>query len=258
MEDKPNYYAIIPAEVRYDNDLRPGAKIFYGEITALCSKNGMCTASNSYFADLYNMTASGISKWITQLKDKGYISVKYIKNGEEIKKRVIKINGFETSNLTMKKVLTNVNRGSDKKHIGVVTYVKGGSDKKSKRIIQEINNTSNNNTSKRKYIKESEKVVSRLNELNGTNYRPSTEETLKLIKARLEDGYSLEELLLVVDKMSYLWNREPKKNEKDMRPYLRPSTLFRKTNFENYLNMPVNKSRDLRYDKTIDITEVFK
>ena len=84
-EEKPNYYAIIPAEVRYDNDLRAGAKIFYGEITALCSKYGVCTASNNYFAELYDMSPSGVSRWITQLKDKGYIYVEYEKEGKEIK-----------------------------------------------------------------------------------------------------------------------------------------------------------------------------
>ena len=46
--------------------------------------------------------------------------------------------------------------------------------------------------------------------------------------------------------------------KKDMRPYLRPSTLFRKSNFENYLNMPVNVPTDLRDVKEIDVMEVFK
>jgi len=93
------------------------------------------------------------------------------------------------------------------------------------------------------YISISNLIINRLNELNNTKYKSTSEETLKLIKGRIDDGYTKEDLLLVVEKMSYLWNQEPKKGEKDMRPYLRPSTLFRKSNFENYLNMPVNKKR---------------
>ena len=91
-------------------------------------------------------------------------------------------------------------------------------------------------------------VINRLNELNNTKYKADSEETLKLIKGRLDEGYTQEDLLLVVDKMSYLWNREVKKDEKDMRPYLRPSTLFRKSNFENYLNMPVSEEKKTTKD----------
>ena len=95
MEEKPNYYAIIPANVRYDKDLRANAKLMYGEITALSSKYGECTASNNYFARLYEVDSSAISKWITQLKDKKYIDVEYETKGKEIKKRIIKIIGID-------------------------------------------------------------------------------------------------------------------------------------------------------------------
>lgn len=105
------------------------------------------------------------------------------------------------------------------------------------------------------YISISNLVINKLNELNNTKYKPTSEETLKLIKGRLDDGYTEEDLLMVVEKMSYLWNKEPAKDEKDMRPYLRPSTLFRKSNFENYLNMPVHKPKLTTKDIPIDISD---
>ena len=68
-----SYYAIIPANIRYDDELPPNAKLLYGEITALCNEKGYCWASNSYFAELYNVTNKSVSNWLSTLESKGYI-----------------------------------------------------------------------------------------------------------------------------------------------------------------------------------------
>lgn len=95
-------YAIIPANVRYDKDLVPNAKLLYGEITALCNEKGYCWATNQYFAELYNVSDRTIKNWISQLTDKGYIqrSVKYREGTKEIEQRKLFIgmeNNFTTS-----------------------------------------------------------------------------------------------------------------------------------------------------------------
>ena len=91
--ERPSYYAIIPADVRYDKELTPNAKLLYGEITALCGKDGRCWAENRYFADLYGVSKTSISKWIKALSDKGYISCElvYKKGTKEIERRYIRI-----------------------------------------------------------------------------------------------------------------------------------------------------------------------
>ena len=105
--DDPNYYAIIPAKVRYDDRLRANEKLLYGEISALSNKDGECWARNSYFAKVYQVTTPAISRWISDLEECGYISVEYIRKNDskELEKRIIHL----------REVLTNVNGGINKK-----------------------------------------------------------------------------------------------------------------------------------------------
>ena len=68
-----SYYAIIPANFRYDEELPPNTKLLYGEITALANERGYCWASNEYFATLYKVNKKTISNWVSLLVKKGYI-----------------------------------------------------------------------------------------------------------------------------------------------------------------------------------------
>ena len=79
-KEKPNYYAIIPATVRYDNQLKYVEKVLYAEITILANKYGYYYAQNKYFANLYNVTVVSVSRWIAHLKELGYIKVEIVRN----------------------------------------------------------------------------------------------------------------------------------------------------------------------------------
>lgn len=68
-----SYYAVIPAQVRYDPELSSSAKLLYGELTSLCNQTGYCWASNVYFAELYGLSVRTVSRLIAQLEAKGYI-----------------------------------------------------------------------------------------------------------------------------------------------------------------------------------------
>jgi len=70
---RPNYYSIIPASVRYDENLKPNEKLLYGEISALSNKFGYCFANNDYFAELFNSKHRTIRGWIKSLEDGGHI-----------------------------------------------------------------------------------------------------------------------------------------------------------------------------------------
>ena len=88
-----NYYAVLPANVRYDKNITPNAKLLYAEITALCNDKGYCWAGNAYFAELYGVTKTSISNWISSLQKNGYIDVQliYKENSKEIQCRHISI-----------------------------------------------------------------------------------------------------------------------------------------------------------------------
>jgi len=112
---KPNYYAIIPAEVRYNKKLTPNAKLLYAEITALCNMNGKCTASTEYFCRLYEVSRVSIQKWLKILEDNYYIKrVNIYKLGsKEIDKRVITLVNIPTQ----EKLTDNTNININNKNI---------------------------------------------------------------------------------------------------------------------------------------------
>ena len=62
--DKPAFFAILPAAVRYDTRLKPMERILYSEITALADQTGYCYASNRYFIELYGAGERTVQGWI--------------------------------------------------------------------------------------------------------------------------------------------------------------------------------------------------
>lgn len=79
-ENKINYYAIIPATVRYSKKLKANEKLLYAEITSLSNKNGYCYAQNRYFANLYNVSIETVSRWLSHLQKLGFIKIEVKRN----------------------------------------------------------------------------------------------------------------------------------------------------------------------------------
>lgn len=71
--DKPNFYAIIPADVRYDEQLPPNAKLLYAEISALIGKEGFCYSSNAYFLEVFGFSEKTTARLIADLEKHGYV-----------------------------------------------------------------------------------------------------------------------------------------------------------------------------------------
>ena len=215
----PSYYSIIPATVRYDHNLKANEKLMYGEITALSSKNGYCWAENRYFAELYDVHKITISKWLKNLEDNGYIrtELKYVYGTKQVSKRLIYINDTPISQIA---------KG----------YKSNDYDPINQNTKEELSTTSNNNTRDiyttsgnptRAPYKE---IIDYLNEKTSRNYKHTAKANQRVIKARMNEGYTLEDFKTVIDKKYDEWNNDTK-----MKKFLRPETLF-STNFDRYLN----------------------
>lgn len=218
-KELPSYYSIIPATVRYDHNLKANEKLMYGEITALASKKGYCWAENRYFAELYDVHKITISNWLKNLEDNGYIrtELKYVYGTKQVSKRLIYINDTPISQIA---------KG----------YKSNDYDPINQNTKEELSTTSNNNTrdiyttsrnSTRVPYKE---IIDYLNEKTGRNYKHTAKANQRVIKARMNEGYTLEDFKTVIDKKYDEWNNDAK-----MKKFLRPETLF-STNFDRYLN----------------------
>lgn len=149
--ERPGYYGILPANIRYDKNLKPMEKIMYSELTALSNKNGYCNATNSYFAELYEVSKNTVSLWIGDLEKAGYIKTKliYEPGTKNIKERRIYISDPITKN----------NDTYHEKEVDPITK----NDDTPITKNREDNNTSINNTSR--ILKEKNKKEKSKNEV---------------------------------------------------------------------------------------------
>tara|TARA_R100001244_G_scaffold39271_1_gene35383 strand:+ start:315 stop:920 length:606 start_codon:yes stop_codon:yes gene_type:complete len=129
MKEKPNYYAIIPAEIRYNKKLTANAKLLYAEITALTNMNGKCNASTKYFSDLYEVSRVSIQNWLKLLEENNYINrtVIYKKGSKEILSRSITLINNPCKNIFTDNTNININNTN-------ITYSNKGRFKKPNKI----------------------------------------------------------------------------------------------------------------------------
>lgn len=140
-----------------------------------------------------------------------------------IETKVMKANGSPTVHykLDYDKLVDSI---LTKCQIRNLQNVRNETDKTSESLTEEYNIR---NTTDNKYIVE---IVNYLNDVAGKNFKHTTRKTQTLIKARLREGFTVDDFKKVIDIKTKEW-----KNDKKMNQYLRPETLFG-TKFESYLN----------------------
>lgn len=174
------------------------------------AENQIFSGSLQYLADWTNSTKQGVIKCLKSLVEKGYIvkDEKLINGVKFCEYHATKLNG----------VLNKVDRG-------IQQSLTGGIKQSSPNNIVPDKIEDNIGDKKEIYTR----ICTRLNEKAGTAYRPTSGATQRLIKARLAEGFTVEDFYKVIDTKCTEWART------DMAKYLRPETLFG-TKFENYLN----------------------
>lgn len=115
--------------------------------------------------------------------------------------------------------------------------------------------TKNNSSSKDEHIPYSE-IIDYLNQKTGAHYKTSSKANQRLIKARIKEGYTVQDFKTVIDNKAFEWQHT------DMWQFMRPSTLFSPSHFDDYLNANnldkhKNKPAGGGYDSTqVDLTGV--
>ena len=136
-------------------------------------------------------------------------------------------------------------QGVHENEIAVCTDMSGGCVSKGRTKTLLLNNSSTKETNIKKYIKkEIEEIVEYLNQELGTNYKPTFKSTIKLIDARLTEGFTVYDFKIVIDKKVKDWTGT------EYEEYLIPTTLFG-DKFEKYLNQK-NFSEKTRYKNSYE------
>ena len=114
--EKPSFDANLPADVRYDSNLSPLAKLLYCEIRALSSKYGFCYAKNSYFEKCYEIDERTVRRLLQQLRENGYIAIFKARNDVDGKiYRIIQIAGSKFTESPPEKKRTKMSEKSGQK-----------------------------------------------------------------------------------------------------------------------------------------------
>lgn len=95
MQDKPNFWSVTPATVRYDAKLSEFSRLLYGELWALADKHGYCFSSNAYFARVFEVSESKVSRALAELTEAGYVLASDNQGGESQRKLTPQINPFD-------------------------------------------------------------------------------------------------------------------------------------------------------------------
>jgi len=245
----------IPDKVRYNNELTFFARLIYTDILSLAKKENFCFATNQYFADLYNVSQKTVSISIKELEKEFCISVELTKDSRGTYRKITPLhfigitktsNGME-ENVKPKEYITNnieinIENNKEKSDFSFSENTEQLISLNDKKELEKVNRANFVNDKQSvpaesaKCFFEVTQVLALLTARSGVKFViPKTKtgiekyEPYKLIKERILDGAKLEDIFAVVEMKNQEWQGTP------IYKNFVPSTLFRKSNFEKYL-----------------------
>ncbi|EEM20657.1 hypothetical protein bthur0001_41500 [Bacillus thuringiensis serovar tochigiensis BGSC 4Y1] len=133
--------------------------------------------------------------------------------------------------------------------------IRGQKEKEKEKEKEKDTTTSSSDESDTKVSIPYQEILDYLNEKAIKNFNHKAESHRKLIRARWNEGYTVENFKTVIDNKVSQWLGKFDKEGNSLDQYLRPSTLFSLKHFDNYLNETVSKpkSNQQQYGNHIDI-----
>lgn len=232
-----------------DLHLKGNDLLVYAIIYGFSQTTGqLFTGSLSYLAEWTNSTVRGIQKNLATLIERKLIikHEQYIQGVKFVQYSVSQFTPMEQSSWGMEQ--SSIPNGKKENSSPHTPYIKENNKENSYLEDKIDDKIDSPHTPQGVGAKsEVEEIVSYLNEKIGTHYKPNTAKTVTLIKARIKEGFTVQDFKTVIDKKIKEW----KGTEREQ--YLRPETLFG-TKFEGYLNQKEYETK--RYSsKGIEVNE---
>lgn len=257
--------AYIPAHVLFARGLSPRAKLLFGRIMGLDSGDRGCYAGNEFLARSLDIEPETVTRLLYELMKRGFITREFVRVGNHTERRLYPA-GFPQGTWTVPSTTGDrmphpgpekgsadgngsQDNGGRMPHPGAQGQSEGGRmghpggagwviraevidiDKRRERSKPKVYGDKGGRGEKGGDGPD-HRAVKVLEALNGTCKREFriTKANLRYINGRLGEGWSVEDLILVIEHKAAQWGEDEK-----MREYLRPQTLFGPEKFPGYI-----------------------
>lgn len=193
-------------------------------------KRGQRITSVRQLCERWDWSNSKVNSFLKLLENDGMVTVK-----SDTKKTVLTVDKYDFYQCSKEEETTQKRHVNDAKATRINTNNNDNNennenkkeDKEASVWLEEVHDNVLPFTSQPETYKE---IITYLNDKTDSKYKHTTPKTQTLIKARLNEGFTLEDFKKVIDVKTDEWLKDSK-----MYKFLRPDTLFG-TKFEAYLN----------------------